>query len=210
MPFFDPRSDPPDVDWDDDVWLSAEDRTVEGVVAVQLVLAETERAAVILTDLGASPHGLSFTRVALVRSSADSASGSSRWPQHMEVPKEGLRFGVGLADGTKVVADDFGWAEDGPGDDRAYTLLSRGGSGGACREDDRFRLAPLPEGDLRFACAWPELGVDESFAVLDGQLVAEAAAKSRLLWPDDPPGSGSGTHGGWTSGVLVRRPPVDG
>jgi len=119
-----------------------------------------------------------------------------------------LRFGVELADGTKVIADDFGWVEGEP-DERAFSLHSMGGSGGAGREDDRFRLAPLPDGDLRFACAWPELGVDESFAVLDGRLVDEAAARSRVLWPDDPPGSGAGATGGWTSGTFVRRPSED-
>ena len=49
----------------------------------------------------------------------------------------------------------------------------------------RWWAWPLPPaGPLEFVCEWPALGLPESRAGLDGQLVLDAAAHSIRLWPE--------------------------
>jgi hypothetical protein len=42
-----------------------------------------------------------------------------------------------------------------------------------------------PAGLLEFVCEWPTLGIPESRAGLDAQLILGAAGQSIRLWPDD-------------------------
>jgi hypothetical protein len=94
----------------------------------------------------------------------------------------GLRFGVELADGSRAIADR-GPPEAGGGP----TLTPRGGGGGGLSYDLGFWLWPLPPaGPLRFACAWPDEGIEETTAELDAP-IRELAARAVELWPDDRP-----------------------
>jgi hypothetical protein len=42
-----------------------------------------------------------------------------------------------------------------------------------------------PTGPLEFVCEWPAFGVAETRAVIDAQLVLDAAGRSTRLWPEN-------------------------
>jgi hypothetical protein len=60
-------------------------------------------------------------------------------------------------------------------------------SGGALGTHfSRWWAWPLPPaGPLEFVCEWPAIGVAETRAVIDAQLILDAAARSTRLWPEN-------------------------
>jgi hypothetical protein len=45
---------------------------------------------------------------------------------------------------------------------------------------------PLPPaGPLAFVCAWAALGIPETRAVIDAQLILDATGQSTRLWPEN-------------------------
>lgn len=94
----------------------------------------------------------------------------------------GLRLGVELADGSRAFAEG-GPDESGDGP----TLVTRGGHGGGLSYEFGYWLWPLPPaGPLRFACTWPDEGIEETIGELDAP-IRDAAARAVELWPDDRP-----------------------
>lgn len=108
-------------------------------------------------------------------------------------PFKALLFGVQLADGTKARTGSmpgFGFPAgmDSPPEPPVLSLQGNGGSGG----DDEMAgkgslwLWPLPPaGELRLVAQWAELGMQESFIVLDGGQLREAAAGVQQFWPGE-------------------------
>lgn len=187
MPFFAPLAVRPAFDESGmgEPWYEEGDRVFGGVVPVRLILEEGERVAVVVSHIEADPAGLSF-RLSIVHRIPNVED--EQWHGHPggDLQEEGLRFGVGLSDGTVVEVRPF-WASD--GSEAVWTLQTRGGSGSNARFDQELRLEPAPPpGPVTFACAWPELDVAEVTAVVAGDAIAAAREVARTLWPDDPDG----------------------
>jgi hypothetical protein len=164
----DPRR-PPD-------WSGPPDNMVGGAVALDLVLANTGDAALALPAAVAYPTGVAFTVTGHRRYTGDRRFGD---------PFHDLRLGVGLADGRRVLSDD--WQEEAD-----VRLVERGGGGGGLRWDWEFWLWPLPpEGTLQIACAWPEAGIDETVVEADAGPIRAAAARAVELWVDERPVGGA-------------------
>lgn len=182
VPFFAPLPERPAFDHDDlwEPWYQEGDRVIGGVVPVQLILEEGERVAIVVSHLEADPGGLSF-RLTVVRRKPN-----DQWDRRYDgdLQQEGLRFGVGLADGTAVELRPS-WAPE--RSEEAWTLQTRSGSGSIARFDQDLRLEPAPPpGPVTFACAWPEWDVQETTAIVPGDAIAAAVVVARSLWPDDP------------------------
>lgn len=96
-----------------------------------------------------------------------------------------LLLGVEFSDGrtaSNVASDDW-FAMDELPDDQLVLSPARGGGGGL-HYDQHFWLSPLPPpGPVTIVCAWPALGLSESSAECDGQLLLDAAARALVLWP---------------------------
>jgi hypothetical protein len=68
----------------------------------------------------------------------------------------------------------------------APVLASRGLSGGRTRWQIEYWLWPLPPpGEFAVACECPDIGVELTTAMLDGDGVLDAAARARQLLPAD-------------------------
>jgi hypothetical protein len=95
-----------------------------------------------------------------------------------------------LSDGTKVIGDR-------PHDRSEPTgpiLRSAGGGGTANRQIAQWWAWPLPPpGPLEFICQWPTFGIAETRAIIDAQLIIDAARRSVRLWPEDATGEASHT-----------------
>ena len=155
-----------------------------GVIALELLLARTQRLAVCLPELLVYPIGVAI-RVLLVGREALSpeiASSPGAW-----------RFGVQFSDGRKATSYGLGITAAGAGAAGGNTtnrelsapiLRSPGLSGGGTRWQVGYWLSPLPTArDVTFACEWPDLALDLATATLDGARMHDAARRARDLWP---------------------------
>jgi hypothetical protein len=97
-------------------------------------------------------------------------------------PRWSIRLGLQFADGTRVIGQDggsslSGVAEPGP------ILRTFLGGGGPRAMFWRWWAWPLPPaGPMGFVCEWPALGIPETRAGLDAQLILDAAPHSIRLW----------------------------
>jgi hypothetical protein len=96
-----------------------------------------------------------------------------------------------LADGTRVIGQHGGPGRPGgpgpdPGTEPDRPILRPFLGGGGPRSSFwRWWAWPLPPaGPLEFVCEWPALGIPETRAGLDAQLILDAAGRSTRLWPD--------------------------
>lgn len=195
-PFFDEADVPPPdepVEHRSPPWAEMAPNVLPVSVPLDVVLVRTGDWAVWIGGAEVGPEGLQFTLTVQGRRTLD----VRRMHGFHEPPEEGSRrFGVAFADGRRAIA--WGpWA--GPGADRAAPaihLTPRGGSGSSHRWSQTFWLWPLPpEGPLTFAFAWPEQGLEESVAEVDGAPLRAASRRAIELWPDDrpdPPGDATG------------------
>jgi hypothetical protein len=155
-----------------------------GPVDALLVLAHTDEVAVAVTGLVAYPNGFEFTAQLANRNPrrADLHLLHHRFEEPL--PDEVLRLGVRFADGRSVTNLDEPHWPGVPPESPSIGLHSGGGGGGGRRYEMSYWVWPLPPpGPVTFACAWPAHGVAESRADLDGQLLIDAAARARRLWP---------------------------
>lgn len=198
MPFFAPREPIPPFDdaWLEDAWLGASDRYVGGPVGGSMVLASTDDVAVVVHHVAIDPLGLSLrlTTVRASRPEAPAGAGAAAWAVNGDASPNGLRFAIGLAEGTVVELDDSGYGlEDldaGEGGDEeapSFEVRSEGGSGSGGRWDEDLRLVPTPPpGPLTLACLWPEESIDETTAVVAAEDLAAGLGSAILLWPERP------------------------
>jgi hypothetical protein len=155
-------------------WAAPPEHIVGATVPFDLVLANTGAVAVVVGGMTAYPSGVTFTVRVLRR---EPGPDDLFLLLHHPGPG-GLRLGVELADGSRVLAERGG-AMPGEGP----TLTSRGGGGGGLSYELAYWLWPLPpRGPLRFACTWPDEGIGETIAELDAP-IHDAAGRAIELWP---------------------------
>jgi hypothetical protein len=101
-------------------------------------------------------------------------------------PLRSFRFGLQLADGTKVIGRRRGRGPDDHAEPDGPILRMFLGGGSPRSSLSRWWAWPLPPaGPLEFVCEWPTMGIPESRAGLDAQLILDTVAQSIQLWPED-------------------------
>jgi hypothetical protein len=179
MSFFDEVASPaPKPSPRQPAWSAPPENVVGATVPFDLVIVNTGRLAIAVGGMTAYPNGVTFAVRVLFRGPRD----DDMFFRMHHAGAGGLRLGVELADGSRAFADG------GPGErGQGPTMTPRGGGGGGLSYESEYWLWPLPpDGPLRFACAWPDEGVEETFAELEVP-IREAAARAVELWPDELP-----------------------
>jgi hypothetical protein len=203
--FFEPPSLPPEPATPQSRspdWLGPPDNLVGGVVALELVVAHSQKAAVWIDSAIAYPSGVEFEIEVRWRPEVfDVVSRGAPWLYRLgtsrKLPDELFRAGFQLADGSKVttIPTGLGGVPGATAVERSWDkepegplLISRGGGGSGQSWSHRLWLWPLPpEGPLSFVCEWPALGITLARAQVQSSLIREAAARSQTLWDDDGP-----------------------
>jgi len=205
----------PDPSEDDDVVAEEDDNEYEdptahwvgGVVPVELVVARSEQAAVVVRGIVAYPDGFNFTLEACLHRSVK--LGRRRRPFHASgrwdddggpLGDEVLRFGISWPDGGRATNLDYwgrGWAD---ATEPAHGMEEGSGGGSDRHYSWEYWAWPLPaEGPLQFVCEWPAYQIPETFAAVDGEVLNEAASRAFPIWPDD---AGRASH--LTRGAFFR------
>lgn len=182
-------------------WMGPPASLVGGVVALRLLAARSEDAAVWLESAVAYPTGVEFRLdvrwqpqvQGLVMRGAGPA-----WPRDQpvgeELPADQFRAGIELADGAKAT-----WLGPGRGvaafaqrvdeSPPGPLLVPGAGGGGSRRWSQHLWLWPLPPpGRLQFVVEWPALGILLTRAELDASQLREAAERTQTLWGDGESG----------------------
>jgi hypothetical protein len=145
-----------------------------------LMLGRTDRAAVAITGISAYSAGFEIFVTARFRPGAGGASGPGG-PE--PAPRRSFRLGLQFADGTRVIGQHGGSGPSGDAEPGGPLLRTFLGGGGPRSSFWRWWAWPLPPaGPLEFVCAWPALGIPETRARLDAQLILDAAGRSIRLW----------------------------
>lgn len=157
---------------------------LSGAVALDLVLARTDRVAVCVTRIGAYPTGFEFelrTYSASAEQDLDPLLFERLRRRGSGLPPELLRIGVQFSDGRKAtnVREHHDLSEpDGP------VMNSGGGGGGGGEWHQSIWVWPLPPpGPLVVACEWPDGGIPLTRHELDAQVILDAAGRAQALFP---------------------------
>lgn len=171
-------------------WFAPAQGTLPRVVALELVVAPTEKVAVCVGRLAAYPTGFELELVTMTSADAEGWDPGLFGPQAMrlrerrsarEIPEEMPRFGVQFADGSKATntasapgPPDFENEPTGP------VLQPRGGGGGGGSWRQTMWVWPLPPaGPLTFVLEWPQAGIPLTRHEIDAQPILTALAWSR-------------------------------
>lgn len=198
------------------MWSGPPQNALGGVVALELLLARSDRAAVVVASATAYPAGVEFT-VDVRHLPEEEADSAAKWrgpPWHYpygeggELPDELLRLGVEFADGAKVTTLRPGlpspdvWRAGAAEPPSGPVLIAQGGSGSTGRWTQTFWLWPLPpDGPLSFVCEWPAADIGLSRANVERTLLRDAASRSQTLWAQD---AGSDAPQAWTTATGAR------
>src|SRR5215475_12783444 len=141
--------------------------------------ARSGQVAVAIGSVRAYPNGFEFTLHTRLRGEDETGPGRGDplerhgWRRGSRAPDEGLRLGVGYADGRRAAAPS---GHPRPGDDRGRLVVLQNGGGGSGRSwDGNLWVHPLPpDGPVTFVVSWLEQGVAETAVELDGAAIREA------------------------------------
>lgn len=179
-----------------------------GVVALELVLARTDRVAVCVSRLAAYPTGFEFELVTMSAPGQDELEldpmmfghhhhRASRRGSEKGLPPELLRIGVEFADATKATnIAGFHHDQEPP----AGPVMHPGGGGGGGRSWHQTQWVwPIPPpGPLNFVCEWPAADIPLTRSKIDAQTILDATTRARVIFPDQPSAQGT-TGSSWTS-----------
>jgi hypothetical protein len=144
-----------------------------------LLLGRTEQIAVAITAISAYAAGFELFVTARIRPGTPGDPGAAR---------KSFRFGMQLADGTKVISP-HGLGRGRPDLDSepaGPVLLPFMGGGGPHSMFSRWWAWPLPpSGPLGVICEWTDFGIPETRADIDAQLILDGARRSIRLWSED-------------------------
>ena len=184
-------------------WLGSPANVVGGAVPLELVLARTPDAVVIVRNVVTYQERFELRFVVRLREpDAPDAwlfdlHGPHRAPfTGGDLPPDLLRCGIQFADGSKATNVGRGAAMAGGPEDPppGPVMIPQGGSGGGARWDHDVWVWPLPPpGGLHFACEWPAHGIPFTRTTVDAELIRAAAERAEVLWPADDDG-GRWTH----------------
>jgi hypothetical protein len=215
MGFFDlPEREPDDDESDNDdeedgieglrpaAWIA-------GVVPMELVIARSDQAAVVVSRVSAYPDGFeltvsSYLHRSVKRTRRRRVHHPMMWHDMGEpgepLPDELLRFGLEWPDGGRVTNLDP-WGHSWPdATEPAHGLESRSGRGSADEYSQEYWAWPLPgPGPLSLVVEWPAFDIVETATSMDGSLLIEAAARAKPVWHED---AGRDSH--VSRGAVIR------
>jgi hypothetical protein len=183
-----------------------------GVVPVELVLANNHRAAISVGRCSAYSTGFELEVRVLVRGAEanelnPSLNGVYRLPGRRTTFEEMLRFGIEFSDGRKAT-NVGGRGPAGSGEPSEPVLWGMGGGGGGGRWQQDFWVWPLPPtGPLSFVCEWPAAGIPLTRRSVDAQMLLDAAARARAVFPNEPASDAGANWRSSTSYTYSKTPP---
>ena len=192
MGFFDvPEPEPEDDLDDEDAFDDARPAAwIGGVVPLQLVVARSDEAAVVVSRVVAFPEGFELTLNTYVHRSVPRRRAQflhhPYWHDEGRPRDQLLRFGIAWPDGGRATNME-GWGKSWPDATEPAHGLDEHGGGGSDREYSlEYWAWPLPgAGELRFVVEWPAFGIAETTATVDAALLIAAAARARPVWADE-------------------------
>lgn len=201
-----PRPEEPEAEHRQPPWFGPPHGTLPGVVALELVLAKTDKVAVYVSRLLGYPTGFGFD---LMTASAPGQHELDLDPMlfgrhrrrtrrgEQELDPDLLRIGVQFSDGAKATnIGGSGYDQDPPPGPVMHSGGGGGGGGGGSDWHQTNWVWPLPPpGPLSFVCQWPAAEIALTRAQIDAELILDAAGRAQDLFPDH----GSGAGGSWTS-----------
>lgn len=173
-----------------------------GLVALSVVLGRSESTVVHLGGVRVYPEGVVLRLVVQVRETGrdtrrrvfaylDHAHG--RGQLDLGYQPGGLRWGVGLSDGSRVTTlDRSPWAGERPTDEDSapwfpsHPVLEPVGRPTAWADtwSRDIWLWPLPPiGPTRLVCEWTDRGIAETAVEIDPSPLRQAASDVEPLWP---------------------------
>jgi hypothetical protein len=170
-----------------------------GTVALDLVLAQTDKVAVCIPRVAAYPTG--FELEVLTMNAADQDVDPMMFHHRMDrrggggPPPEFLRLGIQFSDGAKAT-NTSGYHHD-PQPPAGPIMHPRGGGGGGGSWNETQWVWPLPPpGTLTLVCEWPAMDIPLTRSELDAQLILDAADRAQVIFSDEhlpePPDDGDG------------------
>jgi hypothetical protein len=174
-------------------WWGPPEEELGVTVPLGVLVARSERGAVVLPHAVAHSNGIAFDVLARARGLRPAQANRLHHEQHLiepgEEPTEGfLRLGVELADGTRL-SNLGGWRVPPPQEEPAGPILMRHGGGGGSSGDGSVTLRPglwlwplPPPGRLGFSVEWPAVGIGFATAALDADELLAAAKRAGPLW----------------------------
>lgn len=173
-------------------WLAAPRGTLPGVVALDLVLARTEKVAVCISRAAAYATGFELDVITM---SAQDDDEIDPWLFHRRrqllhrgggpIAPEMLRLGVQFADGSKAM--NTGGRHYAAGEPPTGPIMHSGGGGGgggSWRQSQWIWPLP-PPGVLVFVCEWPALDIPLTRCEIDAQPIIDAAARAQVVFSDE-------------------------
>ena len=141
-----------------------------------------------ITGISAFAAGFEIFVTARIRPGARGGPGDRTpdVPWDLAAARRSFRFGLQLSDGSKVISRHGGRGPDHDSEPTGPILRPFLGGGGPRSHFSRWWAWPLPPtGPLEFVCEWPTLGIAETRARIEAQLILDAAHRSVRLWPED-------------------------
>ena len=186
-----PQDEPREPRYRPPPWLCAPEGMLPGVVALELVLAKTDKAAVCVSRIGAYPAGFELQLLTMVADEdidLDPMLFGPHRPRRgrhaRESPDGTLRFGVQFADGSKATnAGGHHSPGKGEGTPQGPVMNSGGGGGGGGSWRQDFWVWPLPPpGPLTFAAEWGDAGIPLTSSEIDSKLLLDAADRAQTIF----------------------------
>ena len=169
-------------------WLGPPARTMPGISSQRATIFKTTDAMLVVLGFEAYATGVQFTLELWIRDDRSPINLHEWFGQRGTAPVATmLWFGVMLADGTAWTnvdqldrPDDHSWLGERP---VQPTLTPQGGGGTQDHAVMRFWLWPLPpKGSVTFVAEWPERGIPESTAVIDGAELRQVSEDASPIW----------------------------
>jgi hypothetical protein len=190
--FFEPPPKPPAPEprYRTPPWLGAPRGTLPGIVALERILARTDKVAVCVTRLAAYPTGFEFDIVTMSDDDQDDLDPLLFHHHHMhrggteEIPPELLRFGVQFSDGSKAT-NTGGFHHDRTPPPEPIMNAGGGGGGGGSWHQTQWVWPLPPPGTLTLVCEWPAMGIPVTRSELDAQLILDAATRAQVIFSDE-------------------------
>lgn len=168
-------------------WLGAPRATLPGVVALELILARTDKVAVCVTRLAAYPTGFQFDVLTMTADDQRELDPLLFHHHHRrprgatdEIPPDMLRLGIQFSDGSK--ATNTGGVHHDRNPPAGPIMQGGGGGGGGGRWRQEQWVWPLPPpGAVVFVCEWPAMDIPLTRSELDAQTILDAATRAGHL-----------------------------
>lgn len=211
--FFEPPASPPDPEperYRMPPWVAAPQGTLPGTVALELILAQTEKVAVCVTRLAAYPTGFEFDVLTMSADDKDDLDPLMFHHHHRvrrgaseDIPPELLRFGVQFPDGSKATNTGGFHHDRQPPSGPIMNSGGGGGGGGSWRQTQWVWPLP-PPGTLTLVCEWPAIGIPVTRTPLDAQLILDAAERAQVIFSDEHLPEPPDENGGPSAATFIR------